>query len=74
VKSAEASAVKVKAGSLLSGLPPRPRTDEVTKTLCEQPGTRIERIVSTGQATPDGQWYDARIPGDHCLCCLFSSA
>jgi cupin 2 domain-containing protein len=58
VKSVEALAVKVKAGSLLSGLPPRPRTDEVTETLCEQPGTRIERIVSTGQATPDGQWYD----------------
>jgi len=50
--------VKVQAGSLVSGLPPRPRAGEVTETLCEQPGVRIERIVSTGQVTPDGQWYD----------------
>ncbi|MBK5199564.1 MAG: cupin domain-containing protein [Methyloceanibacter sp.] len=26
--------------------------------LLERPGVRIERIVSTGQVTPDGQWYD----------------
>ena len=26
--------------------------------LVERPGLRIERIVSTGQATPEGQWYD----------------
>ena len=26
--------------------------------LLERRGVRIERIVSTGQVTPDGQWYD----------------
>lgn len=27
-------------------------------TLLERPGLRIERIVSTGQASPPGFWYD----------------
>lgn len=26
--------------------------------LLQRGGLRVERIVSTGQATPDGQWYD----------------
>jgi len=26
--------------------------------LLARPGVRIERIVSTGQATPPGEWYD----------------
>jgi cupin 2 domain-containing protein len=48
----------VKAGNLLSGLPSQPIGGEMTETLCERPGLRIERIVSTGQATPAGEWYD----------------
>jgi cupin 2 domain-containing protein len=31
---------------------------ECCETLLERPGARIERIVSTGQATPPGEWYD----------------
>ena len=31
---------------------------EVFETLAEQGGVRIERIVSRGQATPAGEWYD----------------
>jgi cupin 2 domain-containing protein len=31
---------------------------EVFDTLLERPWARIERIVSTGQTTPAGQWYD----------------
>jgi len=31
---------------------------ETVDLLLERPGARIERIVSTGQATPPGQWYD----------------
>ena len=50
--------VAVKAGSLLSRLPARPLPHEAVETLVERPGLRIERIVSTGQATPEGQWYD----------------
>ena len=48
----------VKTGNLRSGLPARPLPDEVVDLLVERPGLRIERIVSTGQATPEGQWYD----------------
>lgn len=31
---------------------------EVFTDLVRQDGVRIERIVSHGQATPDGAWYD----------------
>ena len=31
---------------------------EVFETLVETDFLKLERIVSTGQATPDGQWYD----------------
>ena len=31
---------------------------EVAETLLSVPGIRIERIVSQGQASPDGYWYD----------------
>ena len=45
-------------GNLLSGLPSQPLVDEMVETLLERPGVRIERIVSTGQATPGGKWLD----------------
>jgi cupin 2 domain-containing protein len=48
----------IKTGNLRSGLPARPLPDEVVDLLVDRPGLRIERIVSTGQATPEGQWYD----------------
>jgi cupin 2 domain-containing protein len=50
--------VAVRAGNLGEGLPAPPLAGELTETLCHLPGLRIERIVSTGQATPKGQWYD----------------
>jgi cupin 2 domain-containing protein len=31
---------------------------EVFATLLDRPGVRIERIVSTGQASPPDFWYD----------------
>ena len=48
----------LRAGKLCGGLPPGPLPDEVTDILLARPGLRIERIVSTGQATRHGQWYD----------------
>ena len=48
----------VRTGNLKRDLPVRPLPDEVVGLLLERPGLRIERIVSTGQATPEGQWYD----------------
>jgi cupin 2 domain-containing protein len=35
-----------------------PTREELIETLLETPQVRLERIVSTGQATPEGQWYD----------------
>jgi cupin 2 domain-containing protein len=32
--------------------------DEKTDVLYENPDCRIERVLSYGQATPEGKWYD----------------
>ena len=42
--------------NILADLPASP--DEIFETLLERPGIKIERIVSSGQATPPGEWYD----------------
>jgi cupin 2 domain-containing protein len=44
-------------GNLLRDLPDA-RAGEVTDALLAAPGVRIERIVSLGQASPPGFWYD----------------
>lgn len=48
----------VKAGNLGSDLPATARGEEIVDVLLAHAGLRIERIVSTGQVTPDGEWYD----------------
>ncbi len=48
---------EVFAGNLLAGLPDTLQ-DEVSSILVSNSGIRIERIVSHGQASPDGMWYD----------------
>jgi len=35
-----------------------PKREEIFETLLERGHFRLERIVSTGQATPAGEWYD----------------
>jgi len=45
------------AGNLFADIPPRLTLEEVA-TLVSAPGLRIERIVSRGQASPQGFWYD----------------
>jgi cupin 2 domain-containing protein len=40
------------------GLPAAPQAEELVEILMEAPGLRLERIVSTGQATAEGDWYD----------------
>ncbi|HTR86854.1 MAG TPA: cupin domain-containing protein [Reyranella sp.] len=37
---------------------PAAHAEEQFDTLIEGPGLRIERIVSTGQASPEDFWYD----------------
>lgn len=44
-------------GSALAALPAAVK-DEVFDTLAVSGNTRFERIVSTGQASPEGFWYD----------------
>ncbi|HVB15738.1 MAG TPA: cupin domain-containing protein [Stellaceae bacterium] len=45
--------------NLLRDLPDA-RGGEVTDALLDAPGLRIERIVSRGQASPPGFWYDQK--------------
>ncbi|EJW13660.1 Cupin 2, barrel domain protein [Rhodovulum sp. PH10] len=47
----------IASGNLFSGCG-APQADEVVTVLADGPGVRIERIVSTGQASPDNFWYD----------------
>lgn len=37
---------------------PKSADQEALADLVKRPGVRIERIVSTGQASPPGFWYD----------------
>lgn len=43
--------------NLFAALPPA-GPDEAVETLLARGAVRIERIVSTGQASPPGFWYD----------------
>ena len=42
----------------LFDLPPNLSAQERFELLLDCPGLRIERIISIGQTTPVGQWYD----------------
>jgi cupin 2 domain-containing protein len=44
-------------GNLFASLDPA-ATEEQVRLLLAAPDVRIERIVSTGQASPPGFWYD----------------
>jgi len=43
--------------NILAGLPSA-LPGEAFDTIAESDAVRIERIVSSGQATPEGEWYD----------------
>lgn len=47
--------MKVKNIYARAGLPAE---GEVFETLLEKSVFKIERIISTGQSTPEGKWYD----------------
>ncbi|WP_457651752.1 cupin domain-containing protein [Rhodocaloribacter sp.] len=44
-------------GNLFENIPPE-LPEELIETLLEAAGLRVERIVSKGQASPPGFWYD----------------
>jgi cupin 2 domain-containing protein len=46
----------MRPGRLFADLPAPPRDEEQFDTLVQAPGVVIERIVSTGQRTPEGAW------------------
>ena len=45
-------------GNIFGNLPAGQMLHEVFETLVSSEGIRIERIISTGQATPEGEWLD----------------
>jgi cupin 2 domain-containing protein len=45
-------------GNLLETLPDSPQIEEKFEPLVRTSAMLIERIVSTGQVTPEGEWYD----------------
>lgn len=49
-------------GNLLRDLPSAPMSSELFETLLELECVRVERIVSTGQRSPEGFWYDQPDP------------
>ena len=49
--------MEIRQGNLFAALD-LAASDEQVQRLLTGPGIRIERIVSTGQASPSGFWYD----------------
>jgi len=47
----------IETGNLFAGVPARLDAERFD-TLVEAKGMRLERIVSTGQTTPPGEWFD----------------
>ena len=47
----------LKVGNLFADLP-KSLPEEQFEVLVEGAGLKIERIISTGQATPPGEWWD----------------
>ncbi len=45
-------------GNIFEGLPPGSPSGERFDPIVSTTGLRIERIVSTGHATPEGEWLD----------------
>jgi cupin 2 domain-containing protein len=58
-------------GNLFTALPQR-SAQELVEVLVERAGVRIERVVSTGQASPPGFWYDQ--PDDEFVVLLSGTA
>jgi len=50
------------SGNLLADLPLAGHSEEGFETILIQEGVRIERIISTGQVSYDGFWYDQPWP------------
>jgi cupin 2 domain-containing protein len=60
----------MRRGSLLVGLPPSQAEERIDRLV--DGAVRIERIVSTGQSSPPGFWYDQ--PDDEFVVLLAGAA
>ena len=49
----------VKKGNIFDHIP-RQSAEELFETILDTPELKLERILSFGQATPDGAWYDQK--------------
>ena len=49
--------MEIKLGNLFAAIDAT-STGELVQTLLTAPDIRVERIVSTGQASPPGYWFD----------------
>jgi cupin 2 domain-containing protein len=48
---------QLQLNNLFTGIPAA-IPEEIIEVLLQTPGFHLERIVSAGQASPPGQWYD----------------
>lgn len=44
--------------NVFDSLPAKPTEEEIIEIIQQNDNIRIERIISTGQTTPIGNWYD----------------
>lgn len=49
--------MRLEKGSLM-GLPANPKDEELVEDIFRTASFRVERIVSSGQTSPPGFWYD----------------
>jgi cupin 2 domain-containing protein len=61
----------IRSGNLLANVP-AVLAEEQVDALLSRPGVRVERIVSTGQASPENFWYDQ--PQDEWVCVISGAA
>ena len=47
----------MKANNIFGGIP-EPQVNEIFETLLKSDHFKLERIVSSSQASPPGEWYD----------------
>ena len=57
-RGSRGAAISANHGNIFEGLPVGSLSTELFEPVVSARGLRIERIVSTGHATPEGEWLD----------------
>ena len=50
--------MKIRKRNIFNILDSKSDRDEIFEDIISNPGILLERIISTGQVTPEGEWYD----------------